>query len=122
MAKLSAILGIVGVALLVLSFIPSLGTPTTLDQQATASPAPGAAYGRELFEAKGCATCHLHQDIAASGSFNIGPSLTTYQSDPGFLRRWLRNPQAIRPNTRMPNLNLRDDEIEALIAFLSENT
>jgi hypothetical protein len=47
------------------------------------------------------------------------PDLTHYQGNPDFLRQWLRHPRAIRPNTFMPNLDLSEAEIEALVAFLS---
>jgi cytochrome c1 len=32
---------------------------------------------------------------------------------------WLRDPQSIKPDAKMPKLPLQDAEIEALIAFLS---
>ena len=120
MAKLSAVLALIGIALLALSFTATLqGTSTT---PAAITPTADAAYGQALFQAKGCASCHAHRAIAASRSrsYNVGPNLTNYRADPDFLRRWLRDPQAIRPNTAMPNLHLSDDEIEALIVFLSE--
>jgi hypothetical protein len=50
------------------------------------------------------------------------PDLTRYQPNPDFVRRWLREPQAVRPGTIMPDLNLSEDEIEALLAFLQTNT
>lgn len=79
--------------------------------------------GRDLFLAKGCVVCHRHAAVAdareALRSFSVGPDLTNWGADPEFLRRWLTNPVAVRPNTQMPTLGLRDDEIEALIAFLT---
>jgi cytochrome c1 len=50
------------------------------------------------------------------------PDLTHYQPDPAFVRTWLKDPQAVRPNTAMPNLGLTETEIEALLAFLQTNT
>jgi mono/diheme cytochrome c family protein len=84
------------------------------------APASGAEYGRALFLGKGCAGCHRHAALSEpiSGPA-IGPSLTGYQADPDFLRGWLRDPQAIRPGSQMPDLNLSEGEIEALIAFLA---
>jgi hypothetical protein len=38
---------------------------------------------------------------------------------PDFLRSWLKDPRAVRPNTQMPDLGLKQAEIEALIAFLN---
>jgi len=40
------------------------------------------------------------------------PGLTHYRPDPEFLRRWLKDPKAIRPATEMPTLGLQQDEIE----------
>ena len=121
MLKLSAVIGIVGIALLALSFVPRIGT--AVESQRVASPPPTAAYGQALFEAKGCASCHVHQAVATSRNFgyHAGPDLSNYQGNPVFLRQWLRNPQAIRPTTPMPDLDLSDGEIEGLITFLSQN-
>lgn len=78
-----------------------------------------ATYGRALFVAKGCSSCHIHSDLSVSvpGPF-IGPNLTNYPNTPEFIHAWLKAPEEIRPETKMPNLNLSEDEIEALIAFL----
>jgi cytochrome c2 len=78
--------------------------------------------GQALFVAKGCVTCHLNQRIDArysNFSVQMGPDLSKFSADPDFLRRWLADPSAVKPNTRMPNLELSPDEIEALIAFLN---
>ncbi|HEU5101345.1 MAG TPA: c-type cytochrome [Roseiflexaceae bacterium] len=131
MIKLSLVLAIIGLALLVLSALP--GRPaTSAAQVASATPlqptavpptalSADSAYGRALFSAKGCATCHHHAAVAGSG-FGVGsdiPDLTTYRWTAEFLRTWLKDPAALRPNTDMPNLHLKQEEIEALIAFLS---
>lgn len=34
-----------------------------------------------------------------------------------WLRTWLRNPQAVREGSRMPNFQFSDDEITAVIRF-----
>ncbi len=124
--KLSAALGALGLVLLALSFVPELWATSGVagDKMSMSSPSPDPAYGKALFTAKGCAACHQHADVIVSATVgHVGaPNLTDYRPDPEFLRRWLRDPQAVRPGTRMPNLNLSDDEIEALIAFLSTNT
>lgn len=81
------------------------------------------ATGRALFAAKGCATCHVHVAIAGSGRISSGPGgppafTGTYPRDAAYLRSWLRDPQALKPTTTMPNLDLSEAEIAALIAFL----
>lgn len=117
MLKISAMLGLVGAVLLAVSFMPVV--PQANDPP-TVTP---AIQGKALFQAKGCAACHAHQAVATSGDhgYNAGPDLSTYRADPAYLQRWLRDPQAVKPNTAMPNLHLNDDEIRALVAFLSEN-
>ncbi len=76
------------------------------------------AYGRAIFMAKGCNTCHLHGAALNRWSIAVGPNLTGYQLPADYLRAWLKDPQAIKPQTKMPNLALKAEEIEALIAFL----
>jgi len=34
------------------------------------------------------------------------------------LKRWLRNPQAVKPGNDMPNLNLSEADIDAIAAYL----
>jgi cytochrome c2 len=86
----------------------------------TVAAAPNAEHGRALFIAKGCQYCHTRSGVSnwVPGPVT-GPDLTEYQGQPDFLRLWLRDPQAVRPETRMPNLDLSQAEIEALIAFLN---
>jgi mono/diheme cytochrome c family protein len=79
-----------------------------------------AEVGAALFQAKGCVTCHRHEAVPATGSLLIGPDLSGYVPEPEFVRAWLRDPAAVRPNTPMPNLELSDAEIEALLAFLTD--
>ncbi|MDQ3756883.1 MAG: cytochrome c oxidase subunit II [Actinomycetota bacterium] len=85
-----------------------------------------AAAGASLFRAKGCASCHTVQGYAA-GEF--GPDLTHLQQRDTFagsmfeldernLRRWLRDPPGEKPGAKMPNLELTEDEITKLIAYL----
>lgn len=96
---------------------------TTAASQTAWSP---AEYGETLFVAKGCLTCHLNRRIDQSYvvfTTESGPQLTDYQAAPEFLRMWLKDPLAVRPpkdsNFPMPNLELSEEEIEALIAFIN---
>jgi cytochrome c2 len=88
--------------------------PTTV----AAQPSALADYGQALFMAKGCNSCHLHDQALNDWSTETGPNLTTYQNTAEYLHVWLKDPQAIKPNTEMPNLALKRHEIEALTAFL----
>lgn len=87
---------------------------------------PEAAAGAALFRAKGCASCHTVKGYSAG---EVGPDLTHLQQretfagavfdlDPANLRAWLRDPPAEKPGARMPNLDLTEEEITSLIAYL----
>ena len=86
-----------------------------------AAPQPTQAQGAALFVAKGCVVCHVNSNVQESESFSlsIGPDLTRYSNDPAFLAGWLAEPVSVRPTATMPDLGLKPDEIDALIAFLN---
>jgi cytochrome c2 len=78
--------------------------------------------GQELFLAKGCITCHSHEEVTRGRNsiyVDVGPDLSAFTADPDYLRRWLEDPGSVKPSTLMPDLELEDGEIEALIAFLN---
>jgi cytochrome c2 len=121
MIKLSLALAAAGLALLVAAGAPSQASPTPPAQGAAPPSMSDADYGQALFSAKGCAICHQHAAVAGSGfgpDSDI-PALTPYRWTEDYLRTWLKDPAAIKPATQMPNLGLKRDEIEALIAFLA---
>jgi hypothetical protein len=79
--------------------------------------------GRQLFIAKGCITCH-YNDRAGSRSeywtIEMGaPDLSNYSSAPEILFIRLKDPAAAKSDTRMPQLGLKQTEIEALVAFIN---
>jgi cytochrome c oxidase subunit 2 len=91
-------------------------------------PDPGtvAAQGAALFRQKGCASCHT---VDGYSKGTVGPNLTHLHERSVFagsifelndenLRVWLRNPPKEKPGSIMPNLNLNEDEITQLIAYL----
>ncbi|HYN87071.1 MAG TPA: c-type cytochrome [Ardenticatenaceae bacterium] len=88
----------------------------------TATPAASAEEGRVLFRNKGCIGCHVNERVEGPRGMaaGFGPDLTDYSNDADFLRRWLDDPQAVRPGTEMPEIDLSEAEIEDLIAFLNE--
>lgn len=80
--------------------------------------APLLAEGQRLFEQIGCTGCHLvkgYEDIP-----KVAPSLKRLSAkvDPSWMVRWIQNPHNYRPNTRMPNFSLKEDEAVAIGAFL----
>lgn len=130
MRRLGIILFGGGLLLLVISFMPRPAEQST-PQEPVQEPPPAALTdlspeqlansGLALFQAKGCPSCHRHNAVTpVEFSTEMGPNLTNYTPDPEFVREWLRDPAAIRPNTEMPDLDLSEDEIEAIVAFLEE--
>ncbi len=76
------------------------------------------ARGRLLFNELRCVTCHA---VEGKGG-NIGPDLSKVGSKlrPEWLLKWLRDPQEIMPETRMPVFNFKEQEVRDLAAFLLE--
>lgn len=123
MLRISALAAACGLVFLAASALP---WGMAGDNGAPMVAAGDAAYGKALFQAKGCATCHQHSAIAGSRTYFGGPvgtppDLSNYTADPAYLRSWLRDPKAVKPTTTMPNLGLGDDEIASLIAFLKSS-
>ncbi len=90
----------------------------------TAAPTPMAAVGRRLFLAKGCVTCHQNSLGSPNESLSIGPALVPQKYQPEFLARILADPAGTLPPpreamARMPNLELRPEEVASLVAFIN---
>ncbi len=97
-----------------------------------------AERGATLYKDKGCAACHNiakagEEPHRRPGGKQSGPDLggVTERRDRGWLRRWLKDPDAMRVSDstaiamtaeakglKMPNMKLSDSEIEALINYL----
>lgn len=111
------------------------GQPTfaaTLAPPAPAAAVTGddaAARGRALAQSKGCVACHT-----VDGSAGVGPTWkglfgktetlkddSTAKVDEAFLKAFIRNPQARGIKgfpPVMPKIELSDDELEALVAYI----
>jgi len=76
-------------------------------------PLPETERGRRLFVAKGCTTCHRPG--------GAGPDLSGRTYPPDYLRQFLANPAVAARSgpVQMPNLNLKQPEIAALVAFIN---
>lgn len=74
--------------------------------------------GRRLFNESRCVTCHA---VEGKGG-DIGPDLAKIGSKvrPGWLLQWLRNPQKVMPETRMPVYGFSEQDATDLAAFLME--
>jgi len=81
--------------------------------------------GQRLFIAKGCVVCHNHEAAAEArqnfDGFEVGPNLTHFSASPDYVAKWLDDPNAVKPGTQMPALELEDEEIGALVAFINES-
>ena len=102
-----------------------------LDDQARPAATPAsetspAGIGLGLFTSKGCAGCHTINGVSQG---RIGPDLThlmsrttfagsIFRTTPENLAAWLRDPPAEKPGSLMPDLNLSEDEIRNLVAYL----
>lgn len=86
-----------------------------------------ARQGQQIFASHSCASCHAVE--AGAQSPNVGPSLAHLseratlaagagENTPAGLAAWLKNPEQIKPQSLMPNLNLTPDEVKALVAYL----
>ncbi len=73
--------------------------------------------GKQLYEVKyQCQSCHT---IGATGGY-VGPNLNNAGGwlTPAWIEAWLRNPQALVPDTIEPRRNFTEDEVRALTAYL----
>lgn len=88
----------------------------------TASTAPLAQRGLDLFVAKGCNSCHYHGDTKAQPIASVGEDLTHKRYSDGLLSMMLTNPAMIpKPSIwEMPDLKLRPQEVAALVAFINK--
>ena len=71
------------------------------------------SLGKQLYDVKyQCQSCHT---IGGSGGY-VGPNLNNAGNwlTPAWVEAWLRNPQALQPDTIEPRRNFTDDEIHAL--------
>jgi cytochrome c oxidase subunit 2 len=96
-------------------------------QQQPAARDEQAAAGRRVFETTACLNCHAVAGTAASGRF--GPDLTHLMSRRTIasgaaentrenLRRWIEDPDSIKPGSLMPAMKVADADLDALVAYM----
>jgi len=96
-------------------------------QQQPAAVETNAAEGRKTFFANSCVNCHTIKGTTAQGKF--GPDLTHLMSrvtlaagaapnTPGSLRLWVRDPQKAKVGCLMPNMQLTDEQVDQIAAYL----
>jgi len=86
-----------------------------------------AEKGRQLFFANSCVNCHTIAGTDAKGVF--GPDLTKLMTrqtlgagvapiDEKNLKSWVTDPQVLKPGCLMPNMQLLEPEVDAIVAYL----
>jgi cytochrome c oxidase subunit II len=90
---------------------------------------PEAQRGLQLVQQSACVMCHTIRGTAAGG--RIAPDLThvatrstiaagTRPLTAEYLEQWIRDPQAVKPGNRMPQLALSDADRAAIVAYLEQ--
>jgi cytochrome c oxidase subunit 2 len=83
--------------------------------------------GRHIFESTACINCHAIHGTVAGGRF--GPDLTHLMSrrtiasgaaenTKANLRLWIQSPDAIKPGSLMPAMQLSNADLDALVDYL----
>lgn len=80
-----------------------------------------AKKGEELFISIGCLACHQWQGLGHAELWDGGELTSIAQKRPdSFFSAWLRDPQKLNSQHRMPQMELADAEREALATFLKK--
>ena len=103
-------------------------------QQAQLRPAQvpvddAGAKGLEIFRTSTCINCHAINGVPGANA-RVAPDLThvgsrqqlaagIVENTPENMRRWVKNPQAIKPGALMPDFYLDDEQINQLADYLS---
>jgi cytochrome c oxidase subunit 2 len=88
-----------------------------------------AAEGQTVFMHNACINCHTVAGTAATGRF--GPDLThlasrdtiasgPIQNTPENLRKWIDDPNTMKPGSLMPAMHLNDHDLDVITAYLSQ--
>ncbi|HKN25693.1 MAG TPA: cytochrome c oxidase subunit II [Candidatus Acidoferrum sp.] len=96
-------------------------------QKQSAHAPDSVAAGRQIFETTACINCHAVSGTVANGRF--GPDLTHLMSRDTIasgaasnthenLKLWIHDPEAIKPGSFMPAMNLSAHDLEAVTAYL----
>jgi cytochrome c oxidase subunit 2 len=98
-------------------------------QKAATAPlqTPEEIEGHRIFFANSCVNCHKVSDSVAVGVF--GPDLSKLMTRQTIgagvaplnkenLWSWVRNPQVLKPGSYMPDMQLTDKEVDAVVAYL----
>jgi cytochrome c oxidase subunit 2 len=89
---------------------------------------PAAQEGRSVFQHTACVNCHTVAGTIATGRF--GPDLThlasrdtlasgAVKNTPENLRKWIDDPNSMKPGALMPAMHLNDHDLDAITAYLT---
>ena len=87
-----------------------------------------AEEGRAIFLRTACMSCHTIAGTSANGRF--GPDLThvasrdtigsgPIENTPQNLRKWIADPNVMKPGSLMPSMHLNDHDLDAITAYLT---
>jgi cytochrome c oxidase subunit II len=90
---------------------------------------PAAVEGQTVFMRNACINCHTVAGTAATGRF--GPDLTHLASrdtiasgpidnTPANLRKWVADPNSMKPGSLMPSMHLNDHDLDVITAYLTQ--
>jgi len=88
---------------------------------------PEAIAGKQIFYANSCINCHKVDGTVAEGVF--GPDLTHLATrmtigagirpnNTESLREWMHDPATFKPGVLMPDMQLTDQQVDQVVAFL----
>jgi cytochrome c oxidase subunit 2 len=97
------------------------------NQRLPAQQDPAVAADRRVFERQACMNCHTVSGTAATGRF--GPDLTHLMSratlasgamdnTPANLRQWIKSPDTFKRGALMPAMQLTDEQLDQVTAYL----
>ncbi len=97
------------------------------EQSKPLQPASALSQGQRIFEKTSCINCHAIAGTVADGRF--GPDLThlmsrdtlasgAVENTPENLRIWIQNPETFKPGSKMPAMQLSDQELSAIVNYL----
>jgi len=106
--------------------------PAAFDRWVAAQKAPApepsgdGAAGKEIYARSACVGCHTIRGVSAGV---LGPDLTHFGSRTLFgaglwpttadnVAAWVKDPPALKPGAKMPNLHLSDADSKAVAAYL----
>jgi len=96
-------------------------------QRASSEASETVAAGRRVFQTTACLNCHTVQGTVGNGRY--GPDLSHLMSretiasgsvpnTPEMLKAWVKDPNVLKPGALMPAMQLDEQKLDALVAYL----